>query len=175
MPARPGHKEFIPENGGENDLLACSSISEEGTADLRGGEKVASSSLEVEEGGEGVVDSSEKKNRLLVEDLSSKGLVNKENPKEKNLGKRLVVKPLPSKSVGEVASLDEENDLEKFDKLQRVLKGRVGSSGKGLASKALRKEHLQVEEEFAPKKRRLASQGKLKEGDRLKVNCLNVN
>ena len=173
LPARQGQREIITEIVGENESLVRGSISEEGAADRIVGEKVASSNLEVEEVREGVMNLSEKENLLVVRDLSiagaGQGLVTKENPKEQNLDKGLTGEQFHSKSEVEVASPDGENDLEKFDKLRRILTGRVGSIGKGLASKALKKQQLKVEEEFAPKRRRLASQGKLKEGDRLKV------
>ena len=162
LPARQGQREIITEIVGENESLVRGSISEEGAADRIVGEKVASSSLEVEEGSEGVMNLSEKENLLAVKDLSiagaGQGLVTKENPKEQNLDKGLIGEQFHSKS-----------EVEKFDKLRRILTGRVGSTGKGMASKALKKQQLKVEEEFAPKRRRLASQGKLKEGDRLKV------
>ena len=66
---------------------------------------------------------------------------------------------------------DGESDLEKSGRLGRVLRNTVGSAGKGAATKALRKQGA-VAERLPPKKRRLASQGKLKQGDRLKVTCL---
>jgi len=83
-------------------------------------------------------------------------------------GWRLVEKPLPLASVGEVSTVLGENDLEKSDKLRRFMRGRPKTNGKSVASKAFKKK-LQVEEVSAPRKRRLASQGKLKVGDRLKV------
>ena len=83
----------------------------------------------------------------------------------------LMVEPLPLKSKGEVASIGGESYLEKSGRLGRFLRGTVGSARKGAANKALRKQGA-VEERFPLKKRRLASQGKLKEGDRLKVVCL---
>ena len=158
---------------GENELLGRGNMSEESASNsnILEGEKDEASNLEVEEGGD-VMDTSEKEeNQLLVEDLSTtsaagQGLVTKEKQTEGNLG--LVEKPLPSKCVGEVAVIDGENDLENSNKLRRVLRGGPKILGKRLADKALKKE-LQAEETSAPRKRRLASQGKLKVGDRLKV------
>ena len=80
----------------------------------------------------------------------------------------LMMEPLPLKSFGGVASIDGERDLKKSDRLRRVLRGRAGSAGIKVVSKALKKQ-AEVEEGFPLKKRRLASQGKLKEGDRVKV------
>jgi len=162
-PARQGPEEFITEGSGENEFLVRGGFSEDG-ADLLVGEKVASSSLETEEG-EGGLEISEKEDFTTAG--AEQGLVAKEK-QEKNLGKGLMVEPLPSKSKWEVVSIGGESDLEKSDRLGRVLRGSVGSAGKEAANKALRKQGG-VEERFPLKKRRLASQGKLKEGDRLKV------
>ena len=166
-PARQGHEKFITEGSGENESWVRVGISEEDGADLLVGEKVASSSLETEEG-EGGLEMSEKEDFTTAG--AEQGLVTKEK-QEKNLGKGLMVEPLPSKSKGEVVSIDGESGLEKSDGLGRVLRGSVGSGGKGAANKALRKQAA-VEERFPLKKRRLASQGKLEEGDILKVACL---
>ena len=166
--ARQQHKEFMTE-GRESESMVRGSISEEVGTDLPVGEKIASSSPEVEEGDVGL-DMHEKGGNLLqVKDFTiagaGQGLVTKEGQKEENLGKGLMVNPLPLKSVGEVASIDGESDLEKF---RRDLRGRVGSAGNRVLSKALKKQ-VGVEERFQSKKRRLASQGKLEEGDKVKV------
>merc|ERR1719239_695199 len=175
VPSQQEQRNFLAEERevGENELLGRGNMSEESASNsnILEGEKGEASSLEEEEGGD-VTDTSEKEeNRLLIEDLSiaiaagqSQGTKGKQ--KEGTLG--LVEKPLPSKCVGEVAVIDGENDLENSNKLRRVLRGGPKTPGKRLAGNALKKE-LQAEETSAPRKRRLASQGKLKVGDRLKV------
>ena len=178
VPSQQEQRNFLAEERevGENELLGRGNMSEDSASNILEGEKDEASNLEVEEGGD-VMDTSEKEeNQLLVEDLSTtsaagQGLVTKEKQTEGNLG--LVEKPLPPKCVGEVAVIDGENDLENSNKLRRVLRGGPKTPGKRLAGNALKKE-LQAEETSAPRKRRLASQGKLKEGDRLKVTAQNV-
>jgi len=162
--ARQQHKEFMTE-GRESESLVSGRVSEEDGTGLLVGEKIASSSLEVGEG-DGGLDMSEKWGNLLqVKDLKTgagQGLATKEGQKEENLGNGLMVNPMPSKNA---ASIEGESDLEKF---KRDLRGRAGSAGIRVLSKALKKQ-VEVEERFQPKKRRLASQGKLEEGDRVKV------
>jgi len=173
LPSRQEQRNFLVEEREveENEPLGRGHMSEDSASNILEGEKDEASNLEVEEGGD-VMDTSEKEeNQLLVEDLSTtsaagQDLVTKEKQTEGNLG--LVENPLTSKCVGKVAVVDGENDLENSNKLRRVLRGEPKTLGKRLAGKALKKE-LQAEETSAPRKRRLASQGKLKVGDRLKV------
>ena len=82
---------------------------------------------------------------------------------EKENGKGLMEKQMPSKSVEETPSIGGESELEKSAKSRRVLRGNAEKANNASKRK------VEVEERFPSKKRRLASQGKLKEGDRLKV------
>jgi len=177
LPKRQNQREFIMDEDevGESESLArrrwqkrVQADNEEAAAEIN-----SASSLEVERAEMGTSEMEESQLLNGVHSITPgviRGVVRKEKQMEENSGKRLVVeKLLPSKSVGEVSTVRGENDLENSVKLMRVLRGRPKTPGKRLASKAIEKE-LQVEEVSAPsRKRRLASQGKPKEGDRLKV------
>jgi len=171
LQSRQQHKEFTTV-GEENGSVVGNSISEQYPTGPLVRDKIASSSLEVEDGAGGLDMPEEGDNLLQVKDVTiagaGQGLVNKEKQKGENLDKELMMEPLPLKSFGGVASIDGERDLKKSDRLRRVLRGRAGSAGIKVVSKALKKQ-AEVEEGFPLKKRRLASQGKLKEGDRVKV------